>query len=338
MRLVVTGGLGFIGSNFVRLVLAERPGWHVTNLDLVTYAGNPANLRDLDRRPGYRFVKGDIAEPKDLARAFEGGVDAVINFAAESHVDRSILSSEPFVRTNVVGTMKLLEAARAVGGCRVVHVSTDEVYGALGPDDPPFTERTAVNPTSPYAASKAAADHLALAFARTYGQDVVITRCSNNYGPYQFPEKLIPLMITNAIEGKRLPVYGDGRQVRDWIHVVDHCAAVLAALERGKTGEVYNFGARSERVNIDIVSRIVVLLGVSPALVEHVTDRPAHDRRYAMDSSKAEGELGWKPGRSFEQGLADTVRWYVEHDDWWRPIKDGSYRDFYRTWYEERRQ
>ncbi len=338
MRLVVTGGLGFIGSNFVRLVLAERPGWHVTNLDLVTYAGNPANLRDLEGRPEYRFVKGDIAEPEDLARAFEGGVDAVINFAAESHVDRSILSSEPFVRTNVVGTMKLLEAARAVGGCRVVHVSTDEVYGALGPDDPPFTERTAVNPTSPYAASKAAADHLALAFARTYGQDVVITRCSNNYGPYQFPEKLIPLMITNAIEGKRLPVYGDGRQVRDWIHVVDHCAAVLAALERGKTGEVYNFGARSERVNIDIVSRIVVLLGVSPALVEHVTDRPAHDRRYAMDSSKAEGELGWKPGRSFEQGLADTVRWYVEHDDWWRPIKDGSYRDFYRTWYEERRQ
>ncbi len=338
MRLVVTGGLGFIGSNFVRLVLAQRPAWQVTNLDLVTYAGNPANLRDLEGRPGYRFVKGDIAEPKDLARAFEGGVDAVINFAAESHVDRSILSSEPFVRTNVVGTMKLLESARAVGGCRVVHVSTDEVYGALGPDDPPFTERTAVNPTSPYAASKAAADHLALAFARTYGQDVVITRCSNNYGPYQFPEKLIPLMITNAIEGKKLPVYGDGRQVRDWIHVADHCSAVLAALERGKAGEVYHFGARSERVNIDIVSRIVVLLGVSPALVEHGTDRPAHDRRYAMDSSKAEGELGWKPARTFEQGLADTVRWYVEHDDWWRPIKDGSYRDFYRTWYEERRQ
>jgi dTDP-glucose 4,6-dehydratase len=336
VRLVVTGALGFIGSNFVRLVLAERPGWFVTNLDLVTYAGNPANLADLEGHGSYRFVRGDIADRNDLARAFEGGVDAVVNFAAETHVDRSIVSAEPFVRTNVFGAMQLLEAARARAGCRVVHVSTDEVYGTLGPKDPPFTERTPVNPTSPYAASKAAADHLALAFARTYGQDVVVTRCSNNYGPYQFPEKLIPLMITNAIEGKRLPVYGDGRQVRDWIHVADHCAAVLAALERGKAGEIYNFGARSERVNLDIVSRIVVLLGVSPALVEHVTDRPAHDRRYAMDAAKAERELGWRPALSFEQGLADTVRWYVEHEDWWRPVKDGSYRAFYRTWYEER--
>jgi dTDP-glucose 4,6-dehydratase len=210
------------------------------------------------------------------------------------------------------------------------------VYGALEPDDPPFTEATPVNPTSPYSASKAAADHLALAFARTYGQDVVVTRCSNNYGPYQFPEKLIPLMITNAVEGKRLPVYGDGRQVRDWIHVEDHCAAVLAALERGRAGEVYNFGGRAERRNLDIVSRIVVLAGVAPELVEHVTDRPAHDRRYAMDAAKAERELGWRPLRTFEQGLADTVRWYLEHEEWWRAVKDGSYRDFYRAWYEER--
>ena len=336
MRLLVTGGLGFIGSNFVRMVLDRRPDWCVTNLDLVTYAGNPANLQDLARHPGYRFVKGDIADRADLARALEGGADAIVNFAAESHVDRSILAAEPFVRTNVLGTVQVLEAARAAGPCRVVHVSTDEVYGALGPDDAPFTETTPLSPTSPYAASKAAADHLALAFARTYGQDVVVTRCSNNYGPYQFPEKLIPLMITNAVEGKRLPVYGDGRQVRDWIHVADHCAGVLAALERGRAGEVYNFGARAERANLDIVSRIVVLTGVAPALVEHVTDRPAHDRRYAMDPARAERELGWRPARSFEEGLADTVRWYVEHEEWWRAVKDGSYRDFYRTWYEER--
>ena len=336
MRLLVTGALGFIGSNFVRMVLDRHPDWCVTNFDLVTYAGNPANLEDVARHRGYRFVKGDIADRAHLARALEGGADAIVNFAAESHVDRSILAAEPFVRTNVLGTVQVLEAARAAGGCRVVHVSTDEVYGALGPDDLPFTEATPLNPTSPYAASKAAADHLALAFARTYGQDVVVTRCSNNYGPYQFPEKLIPLMITNAVEGKRLPVYGDGRQVRDWIHVADHCAGVLAALERGRAGEVYNFGARAERANLDIVSRIVVLTGVAPALVEHVTDRPAHDRRYAVDPAKAERELGWRPARSFEEGLADTVRWYVEHEAWWRAVKDGSYRDFYRTWYEER--
>jgi dTDP-glucose 4,6-dehydratase len=336
VRLVVTGALGFIGSNFVRLVLERHPDWTVTNLDLVTYAGNPANLSDLAHHSGYRFVKGDIAARPDLERALEGGADAIVNFAAETHVDRSILAAEPFVRTNVLGTVQVLEAARALGDCRVVHVSTDEVYGALGPSDPAFTEATAVNPTSPYAASKAAADHLALAFARTYGQDVVVTRCSNNYGPYQFPEKLIPLMITNAIEGKRLPVYGDGQQVRDWIHVEDHCAGVLAVLERGRAGEVYNLGARAERANLDIVSRIVVLTKVAPALIEHVADRPAHDRRYAMDAGKAQRELGWRPARSFEQGLAETVRWYVEHEEWWRAVKDGSYRDFYRTWYEER--
>ncbi len=336
MKLVVTGGLGFIGSNFIRMVRRDRAGWSVTNLDLVTYAGNPANLADVEGHRGYRFVKGDIAEQRDVGCALEGGADAIVNFAAESHVDRSILSAEPFVRNNVVGTVRLLEAARALPKCRVVHDSTDEVYGALRPDDPPFTERTPLSPTSPYAASKGAADLLALAFARTHGQDVVVTRCSNNYGPYQFPEKLIPLMITNAIEGKKLPVYGDGRQVRDWIHVEDHCAGVLAVLERGAAGEVYNFGARSERHNVDIVSRIVALLKVQPELVEHVQDRPAHDRRYAMDAAKAERELGWKPARTFEQGLADTVRWYVEHEEWWRRVKDGSYRDFYRAWYEER--
>jgi dTDP-glucose 4,6-dehydratase len=336
MKLFVTGGLGFIGSNFVRHVLEQRPGWSVVNYDLVTYAGNPANLHDLDGRPGggYRFVRGDIADRSAVTPALDG-CDAVVNFAAESHVDRSILSAEPFVRTNVLGTMTLLDAARTRGG-RFLQVSTDEVYGALGPDDPPFTETTPLDPTSPYAASKAAADHLALAYARTYGMDVVITRCSNNYGPYQFPEKLIPLMITNAFEGKPLPVYGDGRQVRDWIHVEDHCAGALAALERGKAGQVYNFGGRSERPNLAIVRRIVELTGAPASLITHVTDRPAHDRRYGVDPARAERELGWSARHSLDTGLAQTVAWYRAHESWWRAIKDGSYRDFYRAWYEER--
>jgi dTDP-glucose 4,6-dehydratase len=334
MRLLVTGGLGFIGSNFVRHVLRERPEWSVTVLDLVTYAGNPANLADLSADPRYRFAKGDIADP-EVAAAAAAEADAVLNFAAESHVDRSILSAQPFVRTNVLGTLVLLEVARD-RGCRLVQVSTDEVYGSLAAGAPPFTERSPLDPTSPYAASKAAADHLALACARTHAQDVVVTRCSNNYGPYQFPEKLIPLMITNALEGKPLPVYGDGRQVRDWIHVEDHCAGLLAALERGRSGEVYNFGGRSERPNIEIVRRIVELLGVSPELIRHVTDRPAHDRRYAIDSSKAESGLGWRARRTLDEGLVETVRWYREHESWWRAVKDGSYRDFYRVWYEER--
>src|SRR3972149_208925 len=240
MRLLVTGGLGFSGSNFVRMVLAERPEWGVTNLDLVTYAGNPANLADVAGNARYRFVRGDVAERAHVAGALEG-CDAIVHFAAESHVDRSILSAEPFVRTNVLGTMTLLDAARTRAG-PLPQFSPAEVYGALAPDDPPFTETTPLDPTSPYAASKAAADHLALAYARTYGMDVVVTRCSNNYGPYQFPEKLIPPVSTNAIEGKPLPVYGDGRQVRDWIHVADHCAGVLAALEKGRAGAGYNFG------------------------------------------------------------------------------------------------
>ncbi len=337
MRLLVTGGLGFIGSNFIRMVLRERPSWTVTNLDLVTYAGNPANLDDLAGDGRYRFLKGDVARADDVRRALEARADAVVHFAAESHVDRSIVSAEPFVRTNVVGTMVLLDAARASPGCRFVHISTDEVYGALAPEAPAFTEHSPLDPTSPYAASKASADHLVLAYARTHGMDAVVTRCSNNYGPYQFPEKLIPLMITNALDGRPLPVYGDGRQVRDWIHVEDHCAGVLAALERGKGGEVYNFGGRAERHNLDIVQRIVVLVGAPPELVRHVLDRPAHDRRYAIDPTKAERELGWRSVRSFEEGLAATVRWYLDHEPWWRPVKDGSYRDFYRAWYEERR-
>ncbi|MFI5280498.1 MAG: dTDP-glucose 4,6-dehydratase [Gemmatimonadales bacterium] len=335
MRLLVTGGLGFIGSNFVRLVLAERAGWSVVNLDLVTYAGNPANLEGIKEGPAYRFLKGDIAEAADVRRAVEGA-DAIVNFAAETHVDRSIMSAAPFVRANVVGAQVLLDALRERPRCRLVHVSTDEVYGALEPGTPPLTEAAPLDPTSPYAASKAAADHLVLAAARTHGTDAVVTRCTNNYGPYQFPEKLIPLMVTNAIEGKPLPVYGDGMQVRDWIHVEDHARGVLAALEQGKAGEVYNFGSRSEKANIEVVKRIIAMIGVSPSLLAHVTDRPAHDRRYALDPAKAERGLGWKPRWSFEDGLADTVRWYTGHEPWWRAVKDGSYRQFYRAWYEER--
>ena len=335
MQLLVTGGLGFIGSNFVRLILAERPSWRVVNLDAVTYAGNPANLADLAGDPRYRFVKGDIADRDAVAGLMQEGCDAVINFAAESHVDRSILSAEPFVRTNVLGTLALLDAARSAPR-RFVQVSTDEVYGSLRPDDAAFTELTPLDPSSPYSASKAGADLLALAYARTHGMDVVITRCSNNYGPYQFPEKLIPLMVTNAVERLPLPVYGDGRQVRDWIHVEDHCRGVLAALEQGTTGEVYNFGGNAERENIAIVQRIVAALRVPASLVTHVTDRPGHDRRYAMDAQKALRELRWAPRWTFEDGLAATVQWYLSNETWWRSVKDGSYRQFYHTWYGER--
>jgi dTDP-glucose 4,6-dehydratase len=331
-RLLVTGGMGFIGSNFVRLLLAERPDWKVWNLDLLTYAANPDNLADVapgaERAGRYRFARGDIADAGTMQRLFaEGGFRAVVHFAAESHVDRSIQSAAPFVRTNVVGTQVLLDAARAAGVERFVHVSTDEVYGDLEPDDPPFTEETPIRPSSPYSASKAGSDHLALAYYRTHGMDVVVTRCSNNYGPYQFPEKLIPLMIVNALEGRPLPVYGKGENVRDWIHVEDHCRGVLAALERGRAGEVYNFGGASERRNLEVVRRIAQAVGAPEELIRFVTDRPGHDRRYAIDFSRAERELGWNPSRSFEEGLEETVRWYRENRPWWERVRDGAYQE-----------
>jgi len=329
---VVTGGAGFIGSNFVRLALAQSPNLRIVNIDLLTYAGNLENLAGVpeDR---HTFVRADITDPEAMARAIPAGADAVINFAAETHVDRSILCPLAFVRTNVLGTQVLLEAARARGAKRFLQVSTDEVYGALAPDDPPFTEDHPLAPSSPYAASKAGADLLALAAHRTYGQDVVITRCSNNYGPYQFPEKLIPLMLSNALEDRPLPVYGDGRQVRDWIYTDDHSRAILAAAARGRPGRVYNIGARSERYNIDVVREILRQLGKPESLIEHVTDRPGHDRRYAIDSRRAQQELGWRPETVFEEGLARTIRWYRDHADWWRRVKDGSYREFYEKWY-----
>ncbi|MCX5648078.1 MAG: dTDP-glucose 4,6-dehydratase [Planctomycetota bacterium] len=332
---VVTGGAGFIGSNFVRLALEERPDLRIVTIDLLTYAGNLGNLEGVpaDR---HAFVRADICDPEAVRQAVPQGADALLNFAAETHVDRSILGPLAFVRTNVLGTQVLLDAAREKGVKRFLQVSTDEVYGSLGPGASAFTEASPLVPSSPYAASKAAADLLVLAARHTYGQDVVITRCSNNYGPYQFPEKLIPLMLSNALEDKPLPVYGDGRQVRDWIHTDDHSRAVLAALDGGRPGTVYNIGARSERQNIDVVREILRQVGKPESLIRFVKDRPGHDRRYAMNPARIEEELGWRPQVSIEEGLADTIRWYRDHADWWRRVKDGSYREFYAKWYGNR--
>jgi len=333
MNLLVTGGCGFIGSNLVRLVLAERPGWRVVNLDKLTYAGNAENLADLEGNPRYRFVRGDIANGELLAELVRSErVDAVLHLAAESHVDRSILSPAVFIETNVRGTQVLLEVARELGVKRFLHVSTDEVYGSLGPTGF-FTEETPLAPSSPYSASKAGSDLLALAYAHTFGMDVVVTRCSNNYGPYQFPEKLIPLMIANALEDRPLPVYGDGLNVRDWIHVEDHARGLLAALEGGKRGEVYNFGASSERRNIEIVKAVLGLLGKPESLIHYVKDRPGHDRRYAIEAAKARSELGWAPRHRFEDALAGTVRWYREHRGWWERVRSGEYLHYYERQY-----
>ena len=332
---VVTGGAGFIGSNFVRLALAQRPDLRIVTIDLLTYAGNLENLEGVptDR---HTFVRADITDPDAMRGAVPDGADALVNFAAETHVDRSILGPLAFVRTNVAGTQVLLDAARAQGVGRFLQVSTDEVYGSLEPGEPAFTEASPLRPSSPYAASKAGADLLVLAAHRTYGQDVVVTRCSNNYGPHQFPEKLIPLMLSNALEGEPLPVYGDGRQVRDWIFTDDHSRAILAVLGGGQPGAVYNIGARSEQKNLDVVRAILAAVGRPESLIRFVSDRPGHDRRYAIDPTRLETELEWRPQTAFEDGLARTIQWYREHEGWWRRVKDGSYREFYEAWYGRR--
>ena len=336
MNVLVTGGSGFIGSNLIRLVVAVRPGWRVVNLDKLTYAGNPENLASLEGHPRYRFVAGDICDGALVAGLFEAErIDAVMHLAAESHVDRSILSPSIFIETNVRGTQVLLEAAREFGVERFLHVSTDEVYGSLGPTGS-FTESTPVAPSSPYSASKAASDLLALAYAHTFAVPVVVTRCSNNFGPYQFPEKLIPLAIANAVRDRAVPVYGDGLNVRDWIHVEDHCLGLLAALEHGRGGEVYNLGASNERNNLEIVKQVLALLRKPESLIEYVKDRPGHDRRYAIDAAKSQRELGWRPRHGFDGALARTVRWYVEHRAWWERIISGEYRHYYETQYGDR--
>lgn len=332
---LVTGGCGFIGSNLIRFLLSCRPGWKIVNVDLLTYAGNEANLADIGREPRYVFVKQDIAEFSTMRDVFEAcNPWAVINCAAETHVDRSLENGIDFVRTNILGTQVLLELARACES-RFVQVSSDEVYGSLGKTGK-FEEDMPLKPSSPYAASKAAADLLSLAAFHSCGQQVVITRCSNNYGPFQHPEKLISLMITNALDHKALPVYGRGENIRDWIHVSDHCKGLLAALEKGKNGRVYNFGGASERTNYTVVQMILSILGRPDSLIRYVSDRPGHDLRYAMDFRRAEEELGWKPEIPFEDGLRHTVQWYIENEDWWRPIKQGVYREYYEKQYGAR--
>jgi len=332
--ILVTGGAGFIGSNFVQLLLRERSSWQVVNLDALTYAGNLENLKDIERDPRHVFVQGDICEPADVARAFAAcsAPVSVVHFAAESHVDRSIQSGLPFVKTNVLGTQVLLDESRARKVERFLHVSTDEVYGSLGQSGL-FSEETPLAPNSPYSASKAASDLLVRAAFHTHGFPGLITRCSNNYGPYQFPEKLIPLMIANASEDKELPVYGDGMNVRDWLFVEDHCEALLAVLERGAAGEVYNIGGNNEYPNLAIVKLILATLGKPESLIRFVKDRPGHDRRYAIDASKIGRELGWQPRFRFEQALPRTIQWYQSHLDWLQRVRSGAYRDYYARQY-----
>ena len=333
---LVTGGAGFIGSNLVRFLRRERPDWTVVNLDKLTYAGNAESIADLRDDPRHVFERGDIAEADLVEHLIEThAVDVILNLAAESHVDRSILGPAIFVETNVSGTQVLLDVARHAKVKRFVQVSTDEVYGSLGASGK-FSESSPLRPSSPYSASKAAADLLALAYAHTFGMDVVVTRCSNNYGPYQFPEKLIPLMIATALEGRKLPVYGDGMQVRDWIHVEDHCRALLLALERGKGGEIYNLGSDNEWPNLQIVTRLLEILGKGSELIEHVKDRPGHDRRYAIDARKARADLGWAPQTGFAEGLKSTVAWYVANRGWWERVRTGEYRTYYERNYGAR--
>ena len=334
MKILVTGGCGFIGSNFVRHMLSRYP-YDLINFDKLTYAGNLENLREMEGDSRYTFVKGDIAEKSDVAAVFDRGIDVVINFAAESHVDRSIMEPDAFVKTNISGTFCLLEEARQRGVKRFIQISTDEVYGSLGKEGK-FREDTPLAPNSPYSASKTSADLLAMAYFKTYGTPVVITRCSNNYGPYQFPEKLIPLIITNALADRELPVYGDGMNVRDWIHVADHCRAIDEVLHKGEAGNIYNVGGENERANIEIVKLILGIIGKPESLIRYVKDRPGHDRRYAIDGTKIRESLGFYPETGFSKGMEETVRWYLEHKSWWERIRSGEYLEYYDRMYKDR--
>lgn len=337
MKLFVTGGAGFIGSHFIRHMLRTHPGCQIVNFDKLTYAGNLDNVRDVEASPRYRFVRGDICDPSAVLAALEEGTDAIVNFAAETHVDRSIEEAAPFVRTNVLGVQVLLDAARVRRVQRFVQVSTDEVMGSLGPTGY-FTEESPLRPNSPYAASKAAAELLVRAAHRTFGMDVLIVRAGNNYGPYQFPEKLIPLVITNAMADLPLPIYGDGRQVRDWIYVEDYCRALDLILYRGRAGEIYCVGARAERTNLEVVEMILGLLGKPLSLIRFVEDRPGHDRRYAIDPSKVEREFGWRPLETFESGLRKTIAWYQANRAWVEKVRSGEYRQYYERMYGRRRE
>jgi dTDP-glucose 4,6-dehydratase len=336
MKLLVTGGAGFIGSNFIRLYLSEHPDAEILNCDKLTYAGNLANLADVENQPNYRFVRGDICDAAAVETIFEESFDAAVHFAAESHVDRSIAGAREFIRTNIEGTLVLLEAARRRKLPRFIHVSTDEVYGSMAPKQS-ASEESPLAPNSPYAASKAAADLLVRSYVHTHHFPAVITRCTNNYGPYQFPEKLIPLMLSNALEGKKLPVYGDGLNERDWIFVEDHCRAVDAVLQKGKLGEIYNIGSGRPVPNIGIVRSLLRLLDKPEGLIEFVQDRPGHDRRYSLDDSKIRRELGWAPVVDLDSGLRHTVEWYRSHMDWVHQAKSGEYQAYYEKHYVNRR-
>ncbi len=335
-RILVTGGAGFIGSNFVRMVLTEHAECMVFNLDKLTYAGNLENLADFLNHPNHKFIKGDICDGGLVEKILgDYQIDSIINFAAESHVDRSILAPKAFIETNVTGTLVLLEAARDKGLERFVQISTDEVYGALGPEGK-FTEETPLNPNSPYSASKAAADHLVRAFGNTWGLKCNITRCSNNYGEYQFPEKMIPLMINNALNDKDLPVYGDGLYVRDWLYVYDHCKAIWNILTEAFPGEVYNIGGCNEKTNLEVIKHILNRLGKPESLIKHVTDRPGHDRRYAIDAGKIINKLDWRPSVTFEEGINKTIDWYIENKQWLTNVVSGQYQKYYETMYSNR--
>lgn len=334
MKLIITGGAGFIGSNFIHLWTRNNPEDQIVNIDALTYAGNLENLKDLEGNPNYKFIKADITDEQAIGGIIAAEApDVIVHFAAESHVDRSIIDPDSFLRTNIIGTKNLLQAALDHGRVRFHHISTDEVFGALGPGDPKFNENTPYDPRSPYSASKASSDHLVRAYYHTYGLPVTISNCSNNYGPFHFPEKVIPLFITNLIEGKKVPVYGEGKNIRDWIHVDDHNSGVEQIIKKGRIGETYCLGGDNEVMNIDLTKKILELMGKGEEMIEYVKDRLGHDLRYAIDYSKAKDELGWEPRISFEEGLESTIGWYEENEEWWKKIKSGDYVKYYEQNY-----
>ncbi|WFB58108.1 dTDP-glucose 4,6-dehydratase [Paenibacillus sp. BR1-192] len=335
MRLLVTGGAGFIGSNFILYMMQQHPDYKIINMDDLTYAGNLENLEPVEKEANYTFIQADIADKQAVDQIFQQGIDVVVNFAAESHVDRSILEPEVFVNANVLGTQVLLDASKKYGVTKFVQVSTDEVYGSLG-ETGLFSESTPLAPNSPYSASKAGGDLLVRAYHETFGLPVNITRCSNNYGPYQFPEKLIPLMISRALNDEPLPVYGDGMNIRDWLYVEDHCSAIDLVIHQGRVGDVYNIGGNNERTNIHIVKTILEELGKPETLIQFVKDRPGHDRRYGIDPTKIMKELGWKPKHNFETGIKETITWYLSNKEWWTRIQSGEYREYLTKQYGSR--
>ena len=331
---LVTGGAGFIGSNYIHFLLESDPGVRIINLDKLTYCGNLENLRDVEKDPRYRFVRGDIADRKLVEEILAERVDVVVNFAAETHVDRAVLGPEEFIRTDVLGTFNLLEAAREKGVGRYIQISTDEVYGSIA--EGAFTEESPLNPSSPYSSGKAGGDLIARSYFVTYGMDVCITRCSNNFGPYQYPEKVIPLFVTNALEDRALPLYGDGLNERDWLYVGDHCEAIQLVVEKGQKGQIYNIGTGETLPNIQLTETILDILGKPKSLIQRVEDRPGHDRRYCVDSSRIR-QLGWKPRHDFDSAIRETIEWYAEHPSWWKPLKSGEYLSYYKEQYGRRK-